>query len=335
MAQNFLVGIPGIGSPTGDFDGYINAIYAMFISIAALLAVVKIVIAGVKYMFSDIVTQKSEAKKDIQGAIFGLVLILGAVLILTVINPDLTNFNLEQNQIPLPEPVPPAPGELLSNDALNILDYCNGEGVDSCQTQSCAYFDSPDAFGLLGVIAAPADWLLNSVGCRVWCDGLNGRVVNANAISSGSCIYGEEFSQEILVNSVLQETNFCGAAGCSVVSCSFWRLEVSCQDWCDNRGGQNVSTSFLSETAQCIIPKVNLEDGPIILDCVSDSGMTDCRPAISRCEAGGGAATTQLNQSEILEVLCVTSTNVNTVPNTSARTDFADDPSCSEFGTCN
>jgi hypothetical protein len=105
LAQNFLVGIPGIGSPTGDFDGYINAIYAMFISIAALLAVVKIVIAGVKYMFSDIVTQKSEAKKDIQGAIFGLILILGAVLILTVINPDLTNFNLEQNQIALPEPI--------------------------------------------------------------------------------------------------------------------------------------------------------------------------------------------------------------------------------------
>jgi len=105
LAQNFLVGIPGIGSPTGNFDGYINAIYAMFISIAALLAVVKIVIAGVKYMFSDIVTQKSEAKKDIQGAIFGLILILGAVLILTVINPDLTNFNLEQNQIPRPAPI--------------------------------------------------------------------------------------------------------------------------------------------------------------------------------------------------------------------------------------
>jgi len=115
LAQNFLVGIPGIGSPTGDFDGYINAIYAMFISIAALLAVVKIVIAGVKYMFTDIVPQKTQAKQDIQGAIFGLVLILGAVLILTVINPDLTNFNLEQSQIALPAPIVVAEGNEFSD----------------------------------------------------------------------------------------------------------------------------------------------------------------------------------------------------------------------------
>lgn len=129
MAQNFLVGIPGIGSPTGDFDGYINAIYAMFISIAALLAVVKIVIAGVKYMFSDIVTQKSEAKKDIQGAIFGLVLILGAVLILTVINPDLTNFNLEQNQIPLP-----APTSQTGQSTISIDQACTGAACNSVST---------------------------------------------------------------------------------------------------------------------------------------------------------------------------------------------------------
>jgi hypothetical protein len=138
MAQNFLVGIPGIGSPTGDFDGYINAIYAMFISIAALLAVVKIVIAGVKYMFSDIVTQKSEAKKDIQGAIFGLVLILGAVLILTVINPDLTNFNLEQNQIPLPEPIADTGGTRLQNVIGQIAEVTERrESIVDSETFAC------------------------------------------------------------------------------------------------------------------------------------------------------------------------------------------------------
>lgn len=102
---NFLVGIPGIGNPDGNFDGYIQAIYAMFISLAALLAVVKIIIAGVKYMFSDIVTQKSQAKNDIKGAILGLLIVLSAVLILTVINPELTNFNLEQQRVNAPAPV--------------------------------------------------------------------------------------------------------------------------------------------------------------------------------------------------------------------------------------
>jgi len=55
LAQQNLVNLP-IGE-TGDFNDYINAVYLMFISIAALIAVIKIIIAGVKYMFSDIVTQ--------------------------------------------------------------------------------------------------------------------------------------------------------------------------------------------------------------------------------------------------------------------------------------
>lgn len=95
-----LVGIPGVtdtGSPL-DFNSYINSLYTLSISIAALLAVIKIVIAGVKYMLSDIVTQKGEAKKDIQGALIGLLIVLSAVLILTVINPDLVEVDLTLNK---------------------------------------------------------------------------------------------------------------------------------------------------------------------------------------------------------------------------------------------
>jgi len=86
-----LVNLP-IGD-TDSFNDYINAVYLMFISIAALIAVVKIIIAGVKYMFSDIVTQKSDAKRDIQGALLGLLVVLSAVVVLTIINPDLTTFD--------------------------------------------------------------------------------------------------------------------------------------------------------------------------------------------------------------------------------------------------
>jgi len=102
-----LVNIPGVGGgETDGFDGYINAVYAMFISIAALLAVVKIIVAGVKYMFTDIAPQKTSAKNDIQGALLGLVVVLAAVLILTVINPDLTNFDLNTQELPEPRPQP-------------------------------------------------------------------------------------------------------------------------------------------------------------------------------------------------------------------------------------
>jgi hypothetical protein len=88
-----LVGIPGV-DPAASFDTYINTLYALSISIAALLAVVKIVIAGVKYMMTDVVTSKGEAKKDILGALTGLIVVLSAVLILTIINPDITEVDL-------------------------------------------------------------------------------------------------------------------------------------------------------------------------------------------------------------------------------------------------
>ena len=78
----------------GDFSDYINNLYYLAIGLAALLAVIKIVIAGVKWMLSDVVTDKSSAKKDIRGALLGLVLILGAVIILNTINPQLTQVEV-------------------------------------------------------------------------------------------------------------------------------------------------------------------------------------------------------------------------------------------------
>lgn len=95
-AQQFtpLVGIPGVSDPTTDLNTYINALYALSISIAALLAVIKIIIAGVKWMLSDVVTTKQDAKNDIQGATLGLLLVISAVLIFNTINPNITSTSL-------------------------------------------------------------------------------------------------------------------------------------------------------------------------------------------------------------------------------------------------
>ncbi len=89
-----IVGIPGVDTDTvgNGFSSYINAIYLLSISIAALLAVLKIIFAGATYMLTDLVGSKEKAKKDIRGALFGLLLILGVVLILNVINPNLTDM---------------------------------------------------------------------------------------------------------------------------------------------------------------------------------------------------------------------------------------------------
>jgi hypothetical protein len=88
-----IVSIPGVDSSM-TIEGYIDALFKLSITIAGLIAVVKIIFSGVKWMLSDVVTDKSSAKKDIRGAIFGLLIILTAVLILNTINSNLTVLNI-------------------------------------------------------------------------------------------------------------------------------------------------------------------------------------------------------------------------------------------------
>lgn len=99
-----LVTLPGL---TGEdapqsFSGFVNAAYALSISLAALLAVVKIIIAGVKWMMTDKVGSISEAKSDIQSALFGLIVIICAVLIINIINPEILNTTTEGNIVTTP-----------------------------------------------------------------------------------------------------------------------------------------------------------------------------------------------------------------------------------------
>ena len=89
----YLVGIPGVDIGS-DFNTYINALYKLSIAIAALLAVIKIIVAGLKWMLTDLITSKEDAKKDIQGAVLGLLIIIAAVIILETINPQLTKTQI-------------------------------------------------------------------------------------------------------------------------------------------------------------------------------------------------------------------------------------------------
>jgi len=112
-----LVGIPYVDTtdPNLSLAGYVNALYKAAISIAAFMAVVKIIFAGVKYMLSDVVTTKESAKKDIRGALIGLLIVIGAVLILNTINPQLkglraldgppVDVNLRGVQVPITGPL--------------------------------------------------------------------------------------------------------------------------------------------------------------------------------------------------------------------------------------
>jgi hypothetical protein len=77
------------------------------------------------------VTQKGDAKKDIQGAVFGLLIVMSAVLILTVINPDLTGFTFDQTQVAAPETTG------LTVDTTNACRDAELCEVYPCESENC------------------------------------------------------------------------------------------------------------------------------------------------------------------------------------------------------
>ena len=94
-------GIPGLPSTDAwTTEELLKNIYKLSIGIAALLVVGRLMMGGVKYMFSEVVNKKSEAKEDIKQALLGLLIILAAVTILNTINSNLNNLNVLGNADP-------------------------------------------------------------------------------------------------------------------------------------------------------------------------------------------------------------------------------------------
>ena len=84
--------------PTGDssaFSGYLNMMIKLFIGICAVLAVIMIVVGGIEYMTSELISSKEAGKERIRNAIFGLLLALGAWTLLNAINPNLLDSSLK------------------------------------------------------------------------------------------------------------------------------------------------------------------------------------------------------------------------------------------------
>jgi cell wall-associated NlpC family hydrolase len=79
---------------TSNLGTYLNVMIRIFIGLCAVLSVVMIVMGGIEYMTSELVSSKEAGKERIRGAIFGLLLALGAYALLFTINPDILNTDL-------------------------------------------------------------------------------------------------------------------------------------------------------------------------------------------------------------------------------------------------
>jgi hypothetical protein len=90
------------GLPSGELSNFLSWLFIFALSLAAFLAVVQIVIAGVQIIVSGAnETVRSSAKNKISNAIWGLLLALSVWLILNFINPDLAKMKFELDPITL------------------------------------------------------------------------------------------------------------------------------------------------------------------------------------------------------------------------------------------
>jgi hypothetical protein len=95
-ADNFipLAPIPGLSKGQySDVSAYLNAVFNLAISVAAVLAVIMIIFHGIQYMTKESVTETKDHLIGIRSAVTGLILLLLSWLILFVINPQILDLN--------------------------------------------------------------------------------------------------------------------------------------------------------------------------------------------------------------------------------------------------
>lgn len=153
--MTFIESIPFMnGAAATSTEDYVSALYMIAISVAAILVVIRIIIAGVKYMLSESVSDKVSAKEDIEGALLGLLVILGAATILNTINPQLTRTDIFRNVEPAAIPASNSTNRAASPVQQNTKNTC-----------------SPNTVWMECVTASGVDSRCSAVGDKSWCQG--------------------------------------------------------------------------------------------------------------------------------------------------------------------
>jgi len=123
-------------------QGFVEAMYKLAIALASIIVVIRLMLAGAKYMLSEVVSNKSQAKEDIKNALLGLLVILGAVLILGTINPKLVGMNFLNDSAPLNikdadtiDRIGFKPGDTFS--AADIGSMCGEGNLDFSSNEEC------------------------------------------------------------------------------------------------------------------------------------------------------------------------------------------------------
>jgi hypothetical protein len=93
-----------------NLEYYLQTVFSLLIIIGALMAVLMLTLGGVTYMVSEAAVTKMQALERAKAAVYGLLIIGGAWLILSTINPDLLRFNLDLGQVKIVREAQNLPG---------------------------------------------------------------------------------------------------------------------------------------------------------------------------------------------------------------------------------
>ncbi|MBX4210602.1 pilin [Candidatus Parcubacteria bacterium] len=124
-------------------ESYIPGLYKLLIGIAGVFAIVMITFGGIQYMSSEAIGGKEAAKARINGAIWGLVLVVSSALILLTIDPRLLNLNLNIE-------APPVAAQITDDDTIqytfSLTSIADGTtrqvpvtGTKNCESQRTFY----------------------------------------------------------------------------------------------------------------------------------------------------------------------------------------------------
>ena len=183
-----LVGLPFEQRGNQDINVYIQALYRLAIGVAASLAVLRLILAGAQYMFTDVVTKKADAKKNVQSSLIGLLIVLSAVLILNTINPQLTNLEaLNINQVTVTVDPPP----IGPDDPNTVAYWCNEYGETNCSVMTCDGLRTD--YWIIWLVNEP----INQLGCQALCTFYGGEVIEQSLRNTGRCVYPTDYSENV------------------------------------------------------------------------------------------------------------------------------------------
>lgn len=146
-----LAPLPGTTLSSGqtNLETYIPNVFLLSIGVAAFMAFVMITFGGIMYATSDAISGKSQGREYVENAVWGLLLVIGAWVILNTINPDILKFTLSIDRVTLQNSSPVVTGgTAVGVQCSGYCPYSYTSGGTTVSYRDCSSCSLASSFGL-------------------------------------------------------------------------------------------------------------------------------------------------------------------------------------------